>query len=99
MGRDDPRMARPYRSAADQDARRKADRDLSGDLYGRHLQELCCGACAVPREAVIGFPAHGPRRVVEKAIAARDVPVGQSWAFREHRTMAQVIAAEKFVTA
>src|ERR1700719_2129404 len=51
-----------------------------------------CGACGDPREAVIGFPAHGPWRKVETAIAARDVPVGQSWAFREHRTMAQVIA-------
>src|SRR6202040_1216441 len=54
-----------------------------------------CGACAKPREAVIGFPAHGPWRLVEKATAARDVPVGQSWAFCEHRTMAEVIAAEK----
>jgi len=39
------------------------------------------------------------REVVETAIAARDVPVGQSWAFREHRTMAQVIAQEKSPTA
>jgi hypothetical protein len=37
--------------------------------------------------------------MVEKAIAARDVTVGQSWAFREHRTMAEVIAAEKSLTA
>jgi hypothetical protein len=58
-----------------------------------------CGACAEPRDAVIGFPAHGPWRMVEKATAARDVPLGQSWAFREHRTMAQVIAEEKSVTA
>jgi hypothetical protein len=58
-----------------------------------------CGACAKPREAVIGFPAHGPWRMVEKAIAARDVPVGKSWAFREHRTMAEVIAQEKSLTA
>jgi hypothetical protein len=58
-----------------------------------------CGACAKPREAVIGFPAHGPWRLVEKATAARDVPVGQSWAFREHRTMAEVIAEEKSLTA
>jgi hypothetical protein len=58
-----------------------------------------CGACAEPREAVIGFPAHGPWRMVEKATAARDVPAGRSWAFREHRTMAQVIAEEKSVTA
>jgi hypothetical protein len=44
--------------------------------------------------AVIGFPAHGAWRQVEKATAARDVPVGHSWAFRDHRTMAEVIAAE-----
>jgi hypothetical protein len=58
-----------------------------------------CGACAEPREAVIGFPAHGPWRLVEQATAARDVPVGESWAFREHRTMAGVIVEEKSVTA
>jgi hypothetical protein len=58
-----------------------------------------CGACAEPREAVIGFPAHGPWRMVEKATAARDVAIGESWAFREHRTMAEVIAAENSVTA
>jgi hypothetical protein len=58
-----------------------------------------CGACAESRDAVIGFPAHGPWRMVENATAARDVPVGQSWAFRAHRTMAQVIADEKLVTA
>jgi hypothetical protein len=58
-----------------------------------------CGACAVPREAVIGFPAHGPWRMVEKATAARDVAVGQSCAFRNHRTMAEVIADEKSLTA
>jgi hypothetical protein len=58
-----------------------------------------CGACAEPREAVIGFPAHRPWRMVEKATAARDVAVGQSWAFRDHRTMAEVIAEEKSATA
>jgi len=58
-----------------------------------------CGACAEPHQAVIGFPAHGPWRVVEQATAARDVAVGESWAFREHRTMAEVIAAEKSLTA
>jgi hypothetical protein len=58
-----------------------------------------CGACAEPREAVIGFPAHGAWRMVEKATAARDVPVGQSWAFHDHRTMAEVIADEKSQTA
>jgi len=58
-----------------------------------------CGARAKAREAVIGFPAHGPWRMVEKAIAARDVAIGESWAFREHRTMAQVIADEKTSTA
>jgi hypothetical protein len=53
-----------------------------------------CRACAKPREAVIGFPAHGGWRVVEKAIAARDVPVGESWVFRDHRNMAEVMADE-----
>src|SRR3984893_2427801 len=40
-----------------------------------------CGACAQARDSVIGFPAHGAWRVVEKATAARDVPPGGSWAF------------------
>jgi hypothetical protein len=53
-----------------------------------------CGACAKARAAVIGFPAHGAWRKVETAMAARDVPAGTSWAFRDHRTMAQVIADE-----
>lgn len=53
-----------------------------------------CGACARVRDAVIGFPAHGAWRQVEKATAARDVAVGESWAFRDHRTMAEIIAAE-----
>jgi hypothetical protein len=53
-----------------------------------------CGACAHARDAVIGFPAHGAWRVVEKATAARDVPVGEPWIFPEHRTMAEVIAEE-----
>jgi hypothetical protein len=53
-----------------------------------------CAACARVRDAVIGFPAHGAWRVVEKATAARDVPPGESWAFSEHRTMAEVIAEE-----
>jgi hypothetical protein len=58
-----------------------------------------CGACARDRKAVIGFPAHGAWRTVEKAIAARDVLPGQSWAFRDHRTMAEVIANEKIARA
>jgi hypothetical protein len=56
-----------------------------------------CGACAEPRGAIIGFPAHGAWRMVEKAITARDMPPGQSWAFHNHRTMAEVIASEKTV--
>jgi hypothetical protein len=27
-------------------------------------------------------------------VAARDVPAGESWAFREHRTMTEVLADE-----
>jgi hypothetical protein len=53
-----------------------------------------CGACARVRDAVIGFPAHGAWRQVEAAMAARDVPAGESWVFPEHRTMAEVIAEE-----
>jgi hypothetical protein len=53
-----------------------------------------CGACARARDAVIGFPAHGAWRQVEAAMAARNVPAGESWAFREHRTMSEVIAEE-----
>ena len=37
----------------------------------------------------------GPGSAVEKATAARDVPPGTSWAFLEHRTMAQIIADEE----
>jgi hypothetical protein len=37
--------------------------------------------------------------MVEQAIAARDVLIGQSWAFREHRSMAEIIAEEKSVKA
>ena len=53
-----------------------------------------CGACAGVRDAVIGFPAHGAWQKVEKAIAARDVPPGEPWIFRDHRPMAEVIADE-----
>jgi hypothetical protein len=53
-----------------------------------------CGACARVRDAVIGFPAHGAWRKVEVAMAARDVPAGESWVFGEHRTMAKIIAEE-----
>ena len=91
-------MARPHRSAAVEDTGRKTHRDLPGDYTDATCKS--CGACAEPREAVIGFPAHGPWRMVEKATAARDVAVGQSWAFRsEHRTMAEVIVQEKSLTA
>src|SRR5712671_18832 len=51
-----------------------------------------CGACARVRDAVIGFPAHGAWRQVETAMAARDIPGGASWVFRDHRTMARVLA-------
>jgi len=53
-----------------------------------------CRACAKPRDAVIGFPAHGAWRVVERATAARDVPPDEPWIFSQHRTMAEVIADE-----
>ena len=53
-----------------------------------------CGACARHRQPIIGFPAHGGWRVVEKATAARDVRPGEPWTF-PHRTMAEVIAEEE----
>jgi hypothetical protein len=53
-----------------------------------------CGACARARDAVIGFPAHGAWRRVEAAMAAREVPAEQSWAFQDHRAMAEVVAEE-----
>ena len=53
-----------------------------------------CGACALVRDAVIGFPAHGAWRQVEEATVARDVAVGEPWIFPEHRTMAEVLADE-----
>ena len=59
-----------------------------------HATCKSCGACARPRDAVIGFPAHGAWRRVQAAIAARDVPPGQSWAFTDHRTMAEVLDDE-----
>jgi len=98
MGRDHRRIARPHRRPAAAHARGTAPRDLPGDLY---TDATCrsCGACAQPRDAVIAFPAHGAWRLAEKATAARDVPVGESWAFREHRSMAEVIAEEKTTTA
>ena len=53
-----------------------------------------CGACARVRDAVIGFPAHGAWRQIEAAMAARNVSAGEIWAFRDRRTMAEVIAEE-----
>jgi hypothetical protein len=52
------------------------------------------GACVRVRDTVIGFPAHGAWRQAEAAMATRDVPAGESWAFRDHRTMAEVVAEE-----
>jgi hypothetical protein len=54
-----------------------------------------CRACAHGRNGtVIGFPAHGGWRVVEKATAARDVDPGEPWTF-SHRSMAEIIAEEE----
>jgi hypothetical protein len=58
-----------------------------------------CRACSKPREAIIGFPAHGTAKRKAEAIAARDIPAGESWAFLEHRTMAQVMADEAAAAA
>ena len=55
-----------------------------------------CRACAKPRAAVIGFPAHGAQaKKAEIAhLAARDVPQGWPWTFPEHRSMAEVTAEQ-----
>jgi hypothetical protein len=59
-----------------------------------------CRACAHSRNGtIIGFPAHGTAKRKAEAVAARDVPAGTSWAFRDHRTMAQVIADEAAASA
>jgi hypothetical protein len=57
-----------------------------------HATCKSCGARARTRDVMIGFAAHDARCQAEKATAARDVPVGMSWAFRNHRTMAEIIA-------
>jgi hypothetical protein len=46
-----------------------------------------------------GFTVHHAWRQVEAARAARDVPAGHSWAFIDHRSMAEVITDEKAQTA
>src|SRR5258708_5867369 len=53
-----------------------------------------CGACAHVRNVVIGFPAHGAWQQVVAATAARDVALAEPWAFRERRTMAEVLLEE-----
>ena len=53
----------------------------------------CC-VCAHARDAVIGFPAHGAWRKVEAATAARDVAFGEHLAFRDQRTMAEIIVGD-----
>jgi hypothetical protein len=65
--------------------------------YARSYNETTCAACRAcvhgrRNGTVIGFPAHGGWRVVEKATAARDVRPGEPWTFPDHRTMGQVIA-------
>src|ERR1700756_4481369 len=59
-----------------------------------------CRACAHSRNgAIIGFPVHGTSKRKAEAVAARDVPAGESWAFRDHRTIAQVSADEAAAAA
>lgn len=52
-----------------------------------------CRACARPRGAIIGFPAHGRWHLVEKAVAARDVLPGERWSFPDHTVLADEAAA------
>jgi len=73
-------------------ARRKANRDLPGDIFGRDLQDLRrLFSGSRRRDRLSG---HGAWRQVKVAMAARDVPAGESWVFPGHRTMAEVIADE-----
>ena len=59
-----------------------------------------CRACAHSRNGtIIGFPAHGTAKQKVEAVAARDVPAGTSWAFKTHRTMAEVMAGEHAAAA
>ena len=52
------------------------------------------------RSTTAGAPARNRvpnelgRKENEKPRAARDVPVGESWVFRDHRSMAEVLAEE-----
>ena len=71
---------------------------MPGDLLGRDLR-VVPSMRSQPHGTIIGFPAHGTAKRKAEAIAARDVPAGTSWAFCDHRTMAQVIADEAAVAA
>ena len=65
----------------------------TGRTYGRKRSDQ--RGCKIPcKEGAVHI-----WRMSEKATAARDVPVGESWASREHRTMAEIIAEEKTATA
>jgi hypothetical protein len=47
-----------------------------------------------PRHPLIDGTKTG-QSPISSAAGARDVPAGESWAFRDHRTMKQVIADER----
>lgn len=51
------------------------------------------GVGATPPVAISGKPIS-VALMSSKPKPARDVPVGTSWAFRDHRTMAEVMRAE-----
>jgi len=85
-------MARPHGFIAAAYARRKTDSHLPGDIFGSDLQDLRCVRLGSGRRDRL--PRSWCWRLVEAAMAAKEVPAGQSWVFRDHRTMAEVIAAE-----
>jgi hypothetical protein len=84
-------MAKSNRLVAAEHAGRKANCSLPGDLFGRDLEDvrrLCPGSGCRDRFW----------RQVAAAMAARDVRAGETWVFRDHRTMAEV-SAENAIAA
>ena len=60
--------------------------DLDHCTYAVNSVPCCSEACFNAALAAQGK--------YERGQAARDVPIGTSWAFHEHRTMAQVLREE-----
>ena len=71
---------------------------MPGDLLGRDLR-VVPSMRSQPQRNHHWLPCARNGQAQAEAIAARDVPAGASWAFCDHRTMAQVIADEAAVAA